>query len=279
MQTSTVVGSPLTNRFDATIPLFRHRSLLWQFILRNVELRHKGSHLGLVWSILNPLLMLAVYVLVFGVIFGGKGSDSDNLGYALNLFVGLSLFHLIAEVLGTAPGVIVGNPNFVKKVVFPLEILPAASVGAAFVHFLTSLGLTLVGTLLLGPKLSWTVLWLPVILLPFLLLNIGIAWFVAALGVFLRDISQVTGFLSTALMFASAIFYPAAMIPEKSPLAWSILRFNPIIHANELCRDAILRHLPMNFGSLGYLYLAGFGSALIGYLVFTKLRPTFADVI
>ena len=115
--------------------LWMHRELLWQFTLRNVELRHKGSHLGLIWSFLSPLLMLALYVLVFGYIFGGSFGvirGETRVDYALGIFIGLTIFHLLAETLALAPSLIVGNPNFVKKVVFPLEILPAANVGAAY---------------------------------------------------------------------------------------------------------------------------------------------------
>lgn len=275
---ATATAHPLAS-FDGLSPLVRHRALLWQFIQRNVELRHKGSHLGLVWSFLNPLLMLGLYVFVFGYVFGGKTANEKPETYALSIFVGLSLFHFIAEVLGVAPTVIVANPNFVKKVVFPLEILPVAAVGASFIHFLISVGLTLIGVALVGPGLRLDFLWLPVIFAPFVLLTLGVAWAAAAIGVFFRDITQFTGFLSMALMFSSAIFYPAAMIVEKSATAWQILRFNPLIHVIELTREVTLRHQEMNFATLGYLYLVGFAAAAAGYWTFHKLRPAFADVL
>ena len=138
--------------------LWTHRELLWQFTLRNVELRHKGSHLGLIWSFLSPLLMLALYVLVFGYIFGGSFGvipGETRVDYALGIFIGLTIFHLLAETLALAPSLIVGNPNFVKKVVFPLEILPAANVGAALIHLLISLGLVLLSLLCCGHAMSW----------------------------------------------------------------------------------------------------------------------------
>jgi lipopolysaccharide transport system permease protein len=259
--------------------LVRHRALLWQFIQRNVELRHKGSHLGLVWSFLNPLLMLGLYVFVFGYVFGGKFGarpGETRVDYALGIFVGLSIFHFIAEVLGVAPTVIIGNPNFVKKVVFPLEILPVATVGASFIHFLISVALTLVGVAFFGPGLGWSVLWLPVIFMPVLVLALGLSWLCSALGVFFRDIGQLTGLLSTALMFASAVFYPASSIPAP---AWALLRFNPFIHAIELSRNVALWNTPMAFHHLGYLYSISTITAIAGYWVFHKLRPAFADVL
>ena len=265
--------------FDGVRPLLRHRALLWQFTLRNMELRHKGSHLGLIWSFLNPLLMLGLYVFVFGYVFGGKFGarpGETRVDYALGIFLGLSIFHFIAEVLGVAPTVIIGNPNFVKKVVFPLEILPVATVGASFVHFLISIFLTLLGVAFFGPGLGWGILWLPVVYIPVLMLALGLAWFCSALGVFFRDISQITGLLSTALMFASAVFYPASRIPQP---AWAILRFNPFIHAIELSRSVALWNTPMDFQHLGYLYGISIATAIGGYWAFYKLRPAFADVL
>ncbi len=278
-QNNPTAGSQWLAQFDGVSPLVRHRALLWQFIQRNVELRHKGSHLGLIWSILNPLLMLGLYVFVFGYVFGGKAHDQSPETYALSIFVGLSIFHFIAEVLGVAPTVIVANPNFVKKVVFPLEILQVAAVGASFVHFLISISLALIGVALLGPGLRWNVLWLPLIFTPFLLLTLGVAWAAAAIGVFFRDVTQFTGFLTMSLMFASAIFYPATMIIEKSPAAWNILQFNPLIHTIELSRDVILRHQPLTLGPLAYLYCISIATAVAGYWIFHKLRPAFADVL
>jgi lipopolysaccharide transport system permease protein len=264
---------------NAVGSLFRHHALLWQFTQRNVEIRHKGSHLGLIWSFLNPLLMLGLYVFVFGFVFDGKFgavSTESKVDYAMGVFVGLSLYHFIGEVLGVAPMIIVSNPNFVKKVVFPLEILPVASVGASFVHCLISIVLTLLGISLIGPGPSWGMLWLPIILIPILLLALGVAWFCSALGVFFRDINQLTAFLSTALMFASAVFYPASKIP---PAAWSILRFNPLIHAIELSRNAVLWHSPVNYHHLCYLYTISIIITGAGYWAFRRLRPAFADVL
>lgn len=258
--------------------LVKHRDLLWQFTVRNVELRHKGSHLGLAWSFLNPLLMLGLYVLVFGYIFGGSfGRPGETrIDYGLGIFLGLTLFHFTSEVLLTAPGVIVSNPNFVKKVVFPLEILPAANVGAAFFHLLVALGLATLGVVVFGEGLSWSFLWLPVILLPLVLACLGLTWLFAALGVFLRDIGQLMQFLSLALMFASAVFYPIQKIP---PGFWEVMRFNPLLLAIELARDAVLWRQPLNLMHLGYLYGFGLAACVVGHAVFRRLKPAFADVL
>jgi lipopolysaccharide transport system permease protein len=254
-------------------------NLVKQFTLRSVELRHKGSRLGLVWSFLNPLLLLGLYVFIFGYIQKGKFGNIPNetrLDYALGIFVGLTVFHLFSEVLSTAPTVVMANPNFVKKVVFPLEVLPAASVGASVIHMLGSLILSLIGIALLGPGLTASVLWIPVILLPLFLLLLGIAWFFAAIGVFFRDINQIVTLLTLGLMFASAVFYSAESLP---PAAWSILRFNPMLLAIELMRDVTMWHQPIKLLHLAYLTVFGLGSAIVGYGCFRKMSPAFADVL
>ena len=259
--------------------LWLHRELLWQFTLRSVELRHKGSHLGLAWSFVNPLLMLALYVLVFGYIFGGSFGVIPNetrVDYGLGIFFGITLFHFVSEILGGASSVIVGNPNFVKKVVFPLEILPAANVLSALFHMLISLTLVLLGVLLLGPGLSMQALWLPVILLPVILLMLGVSWFFSAMGVFFRDIGQLMQFLTMALLFASAVFYSAHNIPAP---AWTWMRFNPVLLAIEQARDVALWARPINVTHLGYLYVVGLVAVFLGHAVFRQTKPAFADVL
>jgi len=258
--------------------LWQHRELLWQFTRRNVELRHKGSHLGLVWSFLNPLLMLGLYVMVFGYIFAGKFGvieGETRIDYGLGIFLGLTLFHFISETLGTAPSVILGNPNFVKKVVFPLEILPAANVGSAAFHLLISLTLTLVGILWLGPGLHLGLLWVPLILLPLVLMALGISWLLSAVGTFFRDVAQVISFINMVLLWTSGVFFTA----QKYPQAWLWLRYNPLLLAIDLARNAALWQQPLHFAHLVYLYAWGLGLSLLGYVIFRKTKPIFADVI
>src|SRR5664280_1005162 len=259
--------------------LWRHRELLWQFTLRNIELRHKGSYLGFVWSFLNPLLLLALYVFVFGYIFGGtfgEGPQETKLDYALGLFTGLTIIQLLAEVIGVSPAIFVSQPNFVKKVVFPLEILPVASVGASVFHFLISLALVALGVVTVGPGLSWSALWLPVIIFPIVLFALGLAWFISSLAVFFRDIGPVTPVLIQALMYSSAIFFPAKIIKGT---AWAILRLNPLLHAAELARDALLWHHALNLRHLGYLWATGIFTCWLGYVAFRKMKAVFADIL
>lgn len=264
---------------SVVLNLWRHRRLLWQFTLRNVELRHKGSHLGLAWSFLNPLLLLALYVFVFGYIFGGKfqtHGEESRIEYGMIVFLGLAIYHFIAEVIGVSPTLVLGNPNFVKKVVFPLEILPAASVGTAVFHFGITLGLVFIGAWLAGLNITITAMWLPVVLLPAVAMALGVALLLSALGVFWRDVGQVTQFVLLALMFASAVFYPVSQIP---PTAWAFLKFNPLLHVISEARSVTFWNGAPSAMHLGYLYACGIATLAIGGAAFRRLRGSFADVL
>lgn len=258
--------------------LWNRRELIAQFTHRNIELRHRGSRLGAFWSLLNPLSMLALYFLVFGIFFQqsfGIIPGETRYDFSLAMFLGLALFHVFAETLGWAPAVIVANPNFVKKVVFPLEALPVASMGATAFHLAVSLSLVVVGSVFSTPGLRLGVLWLPVLVLPLLLLSLGVAWFLSALGVFLRDIGQITAFVSTALLFASAVTFP----PGKIPPELHFLHYNPLFQLIDLARSVILWHQPMRFDKLLYVYGCSVVVLAFGAVFFALLRKSFAEAI
>jgi lipopolysaccharide transport system permease protein len=226
--------------------------------------------------------MLGLYVFVFGFIFGGHFgvvASETTTDYALGIFLGLTIFGLIAEIITVAPMIITSGPNFVKKVVFPLEVLPAAAVGASMGRMLIGLGLALLGIILLGPGWHPGLLWLPVIILPVLLGCLGLAWLISSLGVFIQDIGQLMGFLAQVVMYSSAVFYSADRIHNLAPTAWTVLRFNPVLVAIELSRNAALWHQAINFRQLGYLYAFGLLICYLGHVVFRRLRPAFADVL
>ncbi|HXA14696.1 MAG TPA: ABC transporter permease [Opitutaceae bacterium] len=260
----------------------RKRDLWWQFTVRAVEMRHRGSYLGIIWSVLNPLLMLGLYMFIFGLIFPNKFGvlpKETPVDFALALFLGLLLFNVIAETLGVAPTLIVAQPNLVKKVVFPLEVLPLSQLGASWFHLLVSLVLLLGGSLVVGRSLTFTgLLWLPILLAPHLLLTAGLCLFLAALGVFFRDINQVVQFISQIIMWGSAIMYPISRV-RAYPAIWAILRWNPFLQTVQLARDALLWHQPINLGWLGYTYAVGATAFVIGGWLFKKMQPAFADVI
>lgn len=259
------------------------RDLWWQFTVRAIEMKHRGSYLGFIWAVLNPLLMAALYVVVFGVIFNGRFNavpDETGVDYALGVFLGLVLFHVLTETLSTAPHFIIGQPNLVKKVVFPLEVLPLSQLGALWFHAAISLSLFALAALTLGRGLTMAgLLWLPVILLPHLLLTLGLGWLLAAVGVFFRDISQVTPLLGQVLLWASAIFFSAAVIAEKSPLGWSILKWNPVLHTVDLARNALLWDRPLNPTHLGYTWAVGTAVFLGGMAFFRATKRTFPEAL
>jgi lipopolysaccharide transport system permease protein len=273
---------PDSHRSPSPTNFARKRDLWWQFTVRAVELRHRGSYLGIIWAVLNPLLMLGLYMFVFGVIFKirfGVLPQESSIDIALAIFLGLILFHVTAETLGVGPTIIVGQPNLVKKVVFPLEVLPLAQISAFWFHLLISLGLLLIGIVVLGRGLTLAgLLWLPVVLLPHLLLTTGLCWFLAAIGVFFRDINQVIQFVAQIMLWASAIFYPISRF-HGSSVIWNVLKWNPLLQTVQLARCALLWHQPLNLLCLGYTYAIGTAVFLGGSWFFKKTQSAFADVL
>lgn len=262
--------------------LAARRELLWQFTKRNFEQRHKGSYLGIGWAVLNPLLMLGLYFVVFGKIFGGHFGGIPNerpADFALALLVGLTIFHFLAEVIGQSPALIVANPNLVKKVVFPVEIIPVANLGACLVNFAICLSLVIGGQALWGTLgLGLGILWLPVLIVPIVLMGFGLGWMLAAMGVFLRDIAQTTQFISLVMMYVSAVFFPVERI-RQVPLLWDVLKFNPVLQSIRVCRETLLWHYPVDLTLLGSLYVAALLIFVAGHACFALLRPSFSDVL
>ena len=259
--------------------LWRNRLLVVQMSKREVVGRYKGSVMGLVWSFLNPVLMLAVYTIVFSIVFRsrwGAGEEESRLQFAVILFVGMIVHGLFAEVLNRAPDVILSNVNYVKKVVFPLEILPVVILAAALFHGMASLIVLLVAFLAFNGYLPWTVLLTPLVLLPLVVLTLGLAWIVASLGVFLRDIGQTVGIITTVMLFLSPVFFPITALPEQ---------FRPLILANPLtfiiqqAREVLIwGRLPDWLGLGAYLVVAT-AVAWAGYAWFQSTRKGFADVL
>lgn len=260
--------------------LWRHRNLIVQLIQRDVIGRYNGSVFGLAWSFFNPLLLLAVYAFVFTVAFkaqwAGAGQSQGTGYFAIMLFVGMVVHGFFAECLTRAPGVIVGNANYVKKVVFPLELLPVVAVGSALFHTFISISVLLVGLLALRQSLHATALLIPLVLLPLVLLAQGVAWLLAALGVYLRDIALSTTLLATVLSFVSPVFYPASALP--TPYAqW--LYLNPLTWVMETARAVLVQGIPPHWGQWLVAVSASSVMCWLGYWSFQKSRPGFADVL
>ena len=255
-----------------------HRTLIRVLVIREVVGRYRGSVLGILWSFFNPLIMLAVYAFVFSVIFkarwsGGGGSKAE---FALILFSGILVFNLFAECITRAPTLILSNPMYVKKVVFPLEILPWVSFGSALFHAAISLGVWILFYLVIFGLPPVTALLFPLLLLPLLLLSLGFSWFLASLGVYLRDVSQVVGLFITALMFLTPIFYPISAIPERYLV---FLHLNPLAFIVDQTRNLLIFGKRLALGPFCILTLLSLMVAWLGFVWFQKTRKGFADVI
>lgn len=259
--------------------LWRHRNLIVQMTRREIVGRYRGSIMGLAWSFFNPILMLAVYTFVFSVVFKAKwgmGAGESQYGFAIALFVGMIVHGLFAEVVNRAPGLILSNVNYVKKVVFPLEILPVVGMGAALFHALISLGVLLAAILLVNGALAWTVIFFPLVALPLVTAILGVAWFLASLGVFVRDVGQTVGIFTTVMMFISPVFYPVSALPEKFQF-WLLL--NPLTFVIEQSRAVIIFGELPDWSGLTIYAAASLVMAWSGFWWFQKTRKGFADVL
>ena len=258
---------------------WRNRHLIWQMTQREIAARYRGSVIGLAWSFITPLLMLFVYTFVFSVIFKARFGTSENesrVDFAINLYAGLIVFGFFSEIINQAPRQILSNSNYVKKVVFPLEILSWVSLGSVLIRTLISLVVLLIAQLVINHSLPWTVVLFPIVLLPLILASLGVAWFLSALGVYVRDIGQITSLFTTMLMFLSAVFYPLSALPERYQL-W--LRFNPLaVIIAESRKVLLLGNLP-EWPWLGMAMLIGAFIAVTGFWWFQKTRKGFADVL
>ena len=258
---------------------WNNRSIVWKMTHREVHGRYKGAAMGLAWSFITPIFMLAVYTFVFAVIFKsrwGTGVNESKTEFAVVLFVGMIVHALFAEVINRAPTLIIANTNFVKRVVFPIEILPIVAMGSALFHGLVSTLVLLAAFMLFNGYLHWTIVLFPVVIFPLLVLTIGLAWIFASLGVFVRDIGQTTVIITTVMMFLAPVFYPISAIPEKFRVA---IMMNPLTFIIDQARSVLVfGRLPDWYGLMTYTVVAVL-VAWLGYVWFQKTRKGFADVL
>lgn len=241
--------------------------------------RYRGSTMGIAWSFFHPILMLAVYTVFFSMLFRTRGIDGieeGKTGFAIFLFVGIMMHGFFAECVNRAPRSIIDNVNYVKKVVFPVEILPWTIMISALFHALISLVVLLVVQLALDQNLPWTIIFIPMIFLPLMMLAMGFAWFLAAAGVFFRDVGQVTGVFTTVLLFLSPVFYSASALPEPFR-SW--INLNPLSFVIGESRHVLIEGLMPNWALLGTGYLGSFVVMWAGFWCFQRLRPYFANVL
>ena len=254
------------------------RNLIWQFARREVLGRYRGSVLGVSWSVLTPMAMLAVYTLVFRHIFKAKwpGVDDGNLSFALNLFAGLLVFNWSAEFLSRAPRLVTEQPNLVTKVVFPLQVLPWSALLSSFFHAMVSCAVWLAGCLLFGQGMHLSWLALPLVFLALMPTLLGLGWILSALGVYFRDLGEIVGLFMGMLLFLTPVFFPLSVLPDFLQ-TW--VQFNPLATPIEALRQIGLMGVWPSFSGLLQLFVLGLGLAMFGAWLFEKSRKGFADVL
>lgn len=254
-----------------------NRSLLSSMVRRDILARYRGSFGDVLWTVLNPLLLIGTYFVVFGVFLQSKfGPDNSRTGFVLYLLAGILPWLAFSEAVGRSPHVMLEHRNFIKKLVFPVEILPVTQTISALITEGFALAIFIVALVIVRGSMPPTALFLPVLLIPQLMFTLGIAWFLSALGVFLRDLSQIISFLLTLWFWLTPICYPETTIQGGFA---RILTKNPIYTLVRGYRATLLEGSPPEFHSLWKLWLVSGVVFVLGYAWFHKLRKSFADVI
>jgi len=259
--------------------LWQNKHLIGQMTRRDVAARYRGSVIGIAWSFMTPILMLVVYTFVFSVVFNARwttNSSESQTDFAVVLFVGMIVFGFFAESVNRAPALILTNVNYVKKVVFPLEILPVITIGSTLFHSFISVLVLIAALLLTKGEVQATAIFFPIIFLPFVIGTLGVVWLVAALGVYIRDLGQAVVLLTTATMFLSPVFYPVSALPANFQ---TLLHYNPLTFVIEQSRAVIIfGEFPDWSGLMGYAF-ASLLVAWCGFYCFQRVRQGFSDVL
>lgn len=247
--------------------------------VREVESKYKGSIFGLVWSILTPLSMLAVYTLVFMGIFGARWPGIEQQGgfaFAIQVFAGLTIFNIFAEVLQRSPGLLSENPNLIKKVVFPVETLVTISMLASLFNFGIQFILLVIAMAIADQYLTANALYIPLVMLPLLILSLGLALILASIGIFIKDLRLIMGSIVSLLLFVSPVFFPIEMV--KQPLA-QFLMLNPIATVITNFRGVLFANYSVDWLVWSITLLISLAALICGTWLFYRLRPGFSDVI
>lgn len=258
--------------------LIGHSSLVLELAKRDVQGRYRGASFGLLWSLISPFLMLMIYAFAFGSVMKGRWPqiEAGHTSFSIILFAGLIVHGFFAECFNKSVSLITSNPNFVKRVIFPLEILPWPMVLSALFHVAMNLAVFIVLRFFMDGTVTWTTIFFPLVLLPLAVLVVGISWFMAAAGVYFRDLSQITGPVSMAMLFLSSAMMPIESVPES--YRW-VFQWNPLSFVIDQARDVLLWGRLPDWAGLGAYLLASSVVFYLGYLWFKVTRRGFADVI
>lgn len=255
-----------------------NRFLIKQLILRDISTRYRGSAVGVFWSFINPILLLAVYTFAFNIVFKVRwnSNSTSEFEFAIALFVGLMIFNFFSECINKASTLVIGHPTYVKKLLFPLETLPVVVAGSAAIQFLISFSIWVLFHVFFIGIPPFTALEFPLLLIPLVLFTTGLSLILAAIGPFFKDLPHIVGLSLTMLMFLSPIFYSLETVPERYR---PIIGLNPLAHIIEQSRSVLMWGEHIDFKSYSILVIAALTTTYIGFFLFQRLRMGFADVI
>lgn len=255
------------------------KELIKQFTKREIISRYRGSYLGVLWSLITPLIMLSVYTFVFSTVFKGRwgqNTPTNEFEFALVMFCGLIVFNIFNETVNRAPGIVVGNVNYVKKVVFPLELLPISVLLSSCVQAGVSFLVLIIANIIFLQTLPWTIIFVPVVVLPLIFLSLGLAWFLASLGVYVRDIGNSVGLITNVLFFLTPVFYPVSSVPA---FFQPFMYFNPLTVIVENFRKVVMWGQVPLWIELVPIMIVSYLLMILGLTWFLKTRKGFADVL
>lgn len=278
-ESGTHRAAAVSRRGSLVASFFDHRALIVQLTRRAITGRYRGSVAGVGWSLVIPILMLLVYTFVFGFVFKMRFNEEtggSNLGFAAFLFSGIVVHGFMAECLNRAPGLVTGNAQYVKKIVFPLECLVWVAIFTALFQTAISIAILSLFLLMTQGVVYWTALLAPVVLLPLMVMASGAIWIIGALSVYMRDFAQLMGVLTTLMLFLGPVFYPLSVIPAP---ARYLFYLNPITAIIEQMRRIMLDGVPPDWIVLGVYTVCALAVAKIGLMLFNRMRGGFADVL
>ncbi len=269
-----------TSLWSLCTSTYKNKQIIFEMTKRDIVGRYKGSVMGLLWSFINPIFMLAVYTVVFSEVFnarwGTATGDESKAQFAIILFVGLIVHGIFSEVLTKSPMLILNNVNYVKKVVFPLETLPIITLLSVGFQTCINIVVLVAAFVIFNGYVHLTALILPVVLLPIFILTLALSYIVSSLGVFIRDLGQFITLLVTVILFLSPVFYPLSAVPDKFK---PIILLNPVTFIIEQARNVLIWGKLPDFSGLMVYSFVSLLILWLGFFWFQKTRKGFADVI
>lgn len=256
-----------------------NKDLFKQLISRDVESKYRGSYLGILWNFLTPLLMLAVYTFVFGVVFKAKWEyqiTNNKAEFALTLFSGIIMYNFFSEALNRAPSLILSNVNYVKKVIFPIELLSISNIGSLLVQMGFNLIIIILGKVIFLHSFSWKIIIFPLILIPLIFLTLGMSWLFSAVGVFIRDMQQTASIIVLVLGYMTPVFYPITLVPEK--IRW-IMRLNPLTFIVDSGRKILIYNILPDVHQYLLILFISYLIMMLGLKFFRKVKSDFSDAL